>query len=68
MFVDKTEIFNFADDNTIYNCVEDLSNILENLKHDLEILLKWFTINNLQANPVKFQFMFLEKKKKIQSN
>ena len=55
MFVDKTEIFNFADDNTIYNCVEDLSNILENLKHDLEILLKWFRINSLQANPGKSQ-------------
>ena len=64
MFVDKTEIFNFADDNTIYNCVEDLSNILENLKHDLEILLKWFRINSLQANPGKFQFMILGKKKR----
>ena len=68
MFIEKTEVCNFADDNTIYDCGENLSNILENLKHDLEILLKWFTINTLQANPGKFQFMFLEKKKKIQSN
>ena len=64
MFIDKTEIFSFADDNTIYNCVEDLSNILENLNHDLEILLKWFRINSLQANPGKFQFMILGKKKR----
>ena len=68
MFIEKTEVCNFADDNTIYDCGENLSNILENLKHDLEILLEWFTINTLQANPGKFQFMFLEKKKKIQSN
>ena len=54
MFIEKTEICNFADDNTIYDCVEDLSNILENLKHDLNILLKWFRINTLQANPGKF--------------
>ena len=37
MFIEKTEICNFADDNTIYDCGEDLSNILENLKHDLKI-------------------------------
>ena len=47
---------------------EDLSNILENLKHDLKILLKWFRINSLQANPGKFQFMILGKKNEIRSN
>ena len=62
MFIEKTEVCNFADDNTIYDCGEDLSNILENLKHDLKILLKWFRINSLQANPGKFQFMILGKK------
>ena len=61
MFIEKTEICNFADDNTIYDCGEDLSNILENLKQDLKILLKWFRI---QANPGKFQFMILWKKKR----
>ena len=64
MFVEKTEICNFADDNTIYDCGEDLSNILENLKDDLKILLKWFRINSLQANPGKFKFMILGKKKR----
>ena len=64
MFIEKTEICSFADDNTIYDSGEDLSNILENLKHDLKILLKWFRINSLQANPGKFQFMILGKKKR----
>ena len=27
MFIEKSEICNFADDNTCYNCGEDLSNI-----------------------------------------
>ena len=62
MFIEKGEICNFADDNTIYDCGEDLSNILENLKHDMKILLTWFRINSLQANPGKFQFMILGKK------
>ena len=64
MFIEKTEICNFADDNTIYDCGEDLSNVLENLKHDLKMLLKWLRINSLQTNPGKFQFMILGKKKR----
>ena len=65
MFIEKSEICNFAGDNTIYDCGEDLSNILENLKHDMKILLKWFRINSLQANPGTFQFMILGKKTKF---
>ena len=64
MFIEKTEICNFADDDTIYDCGEDLSNILENLKHDLKIL-KWFRIKTLRAKPGKLQFMILGKKKQI---
>ena len=64
MFIEKIEICNFADDNTIYDCGEDLSNVLENLKHDLKMLLKWVRINPLQANPGKFQFTILGKKKR----
>ena len=63
MFIEITEVCNFADDDAIYDCCKDLSNILENLKHDMKILLKWFRINSLQANPSKFQFMILGKKK-----
>ena len=59
MVIEQSEICNFADDNTIYDCGKDLSNILEKLKHDMKVLLKWFRINNLQVNPGKFQFMIL---------
>ena len=54
MFIEKTEVCNFANDNTIYECGEDLSHILENLKHELKTLLKWFRINSLLANSGKF--------------
>ena len=63
-FIEETEVCNFADDNTIYDCGEDLSNILHNLKHDMKALLAWFRINSLQANPGKFQFMILGKIKR----
>ena len=64
MFIEKTEVCNSANDNTIYDCGEDVSNILENLKHDVKILLKEFRINSIQANPDQFQFMILGKKKR----
>ena len=62
MFIEKSVICNFADDNTIYDCGKDLSNDLQNLKHDMKILLKWFKINSLQATLDK------EKKNRIRSN
>ena len=64
MFTEKTEVCNFADDNTIQDCGKDFSNILGNLKYDMKILLKWFRMNSLHANPGKFQFMILAKKKR----
>ena len=60
MFIEKSEICNFADNNTIYGCGENSTNILENLKHDMTILL----INSLQANSDKFKFVILGKKKR----
>ena len=65
MFIEKSEICTFADEITIDDCGKDLSNILENLKHDMKILLIWFKINSLQVNPGKFQFVILGKKKRI---
>ena len=62
MFIENCEICNFADDNTLYSSGKELSYILENLKHDMKIILKWFKMNSLKANPAKFQFMILGKK------
>ena len=35
--------------------------ILENLQHDMKILLNWFRINPMKPNPKKSQFMILGK-------
>ena len=58
MLIATSEVCNLADDITIYDCGEDLSNILENLKHGMKISLTWFRINSLQTTPGKFQFRF----------
>ena len=54
-FVEKSEIYNFADDNTIYSCGKDLPKIKEDLICTVKNILKWFRLNSLKANPGKFQ-------------
>ena len=62
---EKSDIFNFADDNTLYSHGSNLPLIMNNLEHDMRNLLYWFKINSLKANPGKFQFMILGKKKRL---
>ena len=61
LFVERTNMCNFADGNTIYRCDSDLEIILEDLQHDMKILLNWFKINSMKPNSKKFQFMILGK-------
>ena len=51
LFLERTNICNFADDNTIYRCDSVLEIILEDLQHDMKILLNWFKINLMKPNP-----------------
>ena len=60
-FVEKTDIYNFADEKTIYSCAKSVTDVIENLQSDLKIALKWFKDNQMMANPGKSQFMILSK-------
>ena len=59
MIIEKSDICNFADDDTLYSCGERLTEIKENLVSDTKSILNWFRLNSLKANPGKFQFMIL---------
>ena len=59
LFIERTNICNFADDNTIYSCNINLQTILIDLKFDMQNILKWFKVNSMKPNPKKFQFMVL---------
>ena len=59
--IEKSDICNFADDNTLYSCGANLKTVLEDLKHEASKLLYWFKINSMKANPEKFHFMILSK-------
>ena len=62
MIIQQSDICNFPDDNALYSCGETLTETKENLIFDTKIILNWFRLNSLKANPVKFQFMILEDK------
>ena len=55
----KSEICNFADDNTLYSFGKKSDTIFSDLKYDIENVLSWCQANSLKANPSKFQFMTL---------
>ena len=61
LFIERTNICNFADDNTIYSCQNDLKTILKDQRYDMVNLSRWFKENSMKANPKKFQFMILGK-------
>ena len=62
LVVEKPDICNFADDNTLYFDGSNLPLILSNLEHDMRNLFYWFKINSLKENPRKFQFIIFGKK------
>ena len=60
-FFKNSDLFNYADDNTISawgNCIEDLINILES---ESEIAIKWFSENKMIVNPDKFQAIIVNR-------
>ena len=61
-FLKKAEIYNLANDNTLYTCERNLLRIKENLILDMKNILFWFRTNSLKANTGKFQFMILNRK------
>ena len=61
-FIYETEVCNFADDTTIYSCSLNYKEAVHKLSNDTHIVLNWFKVNNIVANPGKFQIMVLGSK------
>ena len=60
-FIDKSILYNYADDDTLAfsnSKIDILKNTLENKS---KILINWFNINKMQANPDKFQVIAVGK-------
>ena len=57
--IQETEVCNFANDTTIYSCSSNYEEATQKLSADTHLVLNWFRINSMVANPSKFQIMFL---------
>jgi hypothetical protein len=60
--VDHSTMYNYADDNTLFNCHKDVETVKANLEHDASKVIQWFDQNQMKANPDKFQGLPIGKK------
>jgi hypothetical protein len=57
----KGNVVLFADDILIIYIGDNEIQIMENMQHDLELLLEWFKVNMLTINDDKIKYMFFHK-------
>ena len=61
----RSNVCNFADDNTLYYFGKTTENVIKNLQSDLKFVLKWFRNYQMVANPGKFLQILLGKDKPL---
>ena len=57
LFIEKCNLYNYTDDNSLDSSSDNLSEVLINLKIDGRNAIDWFMKNGMQANPDKFHFI-----------
>ena len=60
LFVENSEVCNYADDNSLTVANISIEKIVTALESDIGILEKWFKDNGMQLNEEKCQFMIIE--------
>ena len=55
LWISKTDLLNFADNNTISAAEETIKKINSTLKQDSQVAIDWFKTNEMIVNPVKYQ-------------
>ena len=61
LFVGNSDLSNYADDNTLYSCGNNLKEVKHTLRGDFQIVTKWFYENYMGLNSGKCHFMCLGK-------
>ena len=64
-FIHKSDLYNYADDNTLSFHSPHYEKVISVLQEESNILINWFDINCMQANPDKFQAIAVGKKKHL---
>ena len=58
----KSDLVNFADDNTIIDVAKCIPDLIKSLEKESNNAIEWLNINNMFANPEKFQAIILGRK------
>ena len=68
-FLERASLHGFADDHTITAFDKNLERLKQNLNSEANIAVDWLSINNMVANPTKFQaIVFTNKKEPIRTS
>jgi hypothetical protein len=63
----NSDLYNYADDNTLSYSDHDIKKVFSTLEDDSVTLINWFSINKMKANPEKFQAIAIGKQTKQQN-
>ena len=61
LWITKTDLLNFADDNTITAAERTIENLLSTLETESQAAIEWFKLNEMIVNPDKFQAIVVKK-------
>ena len=62
LFTFEADICNFADDNSLYTSHPNDTEVIKILNREATVIMEWFRVNSMAANPAKFQVMFMGRK------
>ena len=62
LFIQNSDICNYADDTAIYSCNGSLDNITHTLENDCNVALKWFADNFMKLNADKCHLLVLRQR------
>ena len=63
MFMEETEICNYADDTTIYACGSSIESVIMDLENDALKITEWFPNNGMKLYEDKYHLMILGSKR-----
>ena len=61
LWIEDSDLYNFADDNTLSTFAKNIPDLIKTLENDSEKAIRWFDDNGMMANAKKFQGMILNK-------
>ena len=68
LWITKTDLLNFSDDNTISAAGKTIEDLIYTLETESQKAIEWFKLNEMIVNPDKFQAIIVKKNAKIKDS